>query len=351
MAAPENPLGLTMPTTALIDALGVDRAGELVRRIQREVGSYAENTQRALNADRRVWERWCVDNDRAPYPVKGDDVVDFIHAKSPPLVRKGSALVVDARAATPETRAPNTIARYLASLRVLHRAAGFTDDPLKELAVERAMRTIRRGRSKPQQRQALRLTHIEKACAAPTEDLYELRARAMVGVAYSAMLRRSELVGIEVGDLGRRPDGSALIELARTKTDPTGRGQTRYLAPFVMGLVDAWLARSRIKSGPLFRGLRTNGKVLTTALHPSQVPAAFRRVARAAGLKGRELERIAGHSVRIGGAHDLVAGGFDLAAIQQAGGWASPAMPAYYARDLLAEQNAMAQWLRRRDRP
>jgi hypothetical protein len=50
---------------------------------------------------------------------------------------------------------------------------------------------------------------------------------------------------------------------------------------------------------------------------------------------------IAGHSTRIGAAHDLVEAGFDVAAIANAGGWKSL---------MRAKQSAMAQWIGRRNK-
>jgi hypothetical protein len=64
-------------------------------------------------------------------------------------------------------------------------------------------------------------------------------------------------------------------------------------------------------------------------------------MARAAGLDER---RISGHSTRIGMAVDLVADGHSLVAVQLAGGWANPAMPAHYAADLLPELGAVARY-------
>ena len=59
---------------------------------------------------------------------------------------------------------------------------------------------------------------------------------------------------------------------------------------------------------------------------------------------------IAGHSTRIGAAHDLVETGFVVAAIANAGGWKSLMMSNYYTRELRAKQSAMAQLIRRRQR-
>jgi hypothetical protein len=65
----------------------------------------------------------------------------------------------------------------------------------------------------------------------------------------------------------------------------------------------------------------------------------MKRLARQLGLNAKD---IAGHSLRIGAAHDLVSSGFGLPAVMQAGGWNSPTMPAMYTRELAAKQSAMA---------
>jgi hypothetical protein len=69
-------------------------------------------------------------------------------------------------------------------------------------------------------------------------------------------------------------------------------------------------------------------------------PRNSKRLARRAGL---EPLVISGHSAPVGMAQDLVAGGADLPAVMQAGGWKSPAMPAGYAERLLAGRGAMAR--------
>ncbi|MCW2240641.1 tyrosine-type recombinase/integrase [Azospirillum canadense] len=52
---------------------------------------------------------------------------------------------------------------------------------------------------------------------------------------------------------------------------------------------------------------------------------------------------VSGHSLRVGAAQDLTAAGFGLPAIQQAGRWKSPNMPARYAEKIVPKQGAMAQ--------
>jgi hypothetical protein len=66
------------------------------------------------------------------------------------------------------------------------------------------------------------------------------------------------------------------------------------------------------------------------------------------GGGGLDAAGIAGHSTRIGAAHDLVEAGFDVAEIANAGGWKSLMMPNYYTREWRATLSAMAQMVGRR---
>lgn len=69
----------------------------------------------------------------------------------------------------------------------------------------------------------------------------------------------------------------------------------------------------------------------------------LKRLARKAGLKPEVVERVSGHSCRVGMAQDLVADGADLAGVMQAGRWKSPTMPARYTARLEAKRGAVAR--------
>jgi site-specific recombinase XerD len=90
------------------------------------------------------------------------------------------------------------------------------------------------------------------------------------------------------------------------------------------------------------------GAVGATPLTDHEVARIFKRLVRRVGVGGIDKAGIAGHSMRIGAAHDLVEAGFDVAAIANAGGWESLMMPNYYTRELRAKQSAMAQCIGRR---
>ena len=69
-----------------------------------------------------------------------------------------------------------------------------------------------------------------------------------------------------------------------------------------------------------------------------QVDKRIREATKAAGLG----DGFSGHSCRVGMAQDLTAAGFSLVAVQQAGRWKSPSMPARCARNLRTDRGAVA---------
>jgi integrase len=173
----------------------------------------------------------------------------------------------------------------------------------------------------------------------------------MLAVAYSAMLRRSELVALEVQDLAFDADGSGTATVKFSKTDQEAEGHVRYLAPFAVSALKDWTNDAHItEGGPLFRRVLPSGTVGEKPLTDHEVARTFKRLAQRVDAGGQGVTDIAGHSTRIGAAHDLVEAGFDVAAIANAGGWKSLMMPNYYTRELRTKQSAMAQLIRRREK-
>ena len=82
-------------------------------------------------------------------------------------------------------------------------------------------------------------------------------------------------------------------------------------------------------TGPLFRRIHRYGRVTEEPLSSDTVRRIIRK--RAAAVKGID-GRVSGHSLRVGAAQSLAAAGAGLVALQQAGDWKSPQMPAHYAR-------------------
>jgi hypothetical protein len=113
--------------------------------------------------------------------------------------------------------------------------------------------------------------------------------------------------------------------------------------------VRTWLRVARVADGPLFRSVHVTGKI-GARLHAASVSPILKKLARRAApvlrRHGIDPEGVSGHSCRVGMAQDLVAAGFDVVAIMQAGRWASPEMVARYTERLHAGRGAVARYHR-----
>ena len=239
-------------------------------------------------------------------------------------------------------KSPSTCGLTVAAIRFRARLGG-TASPIGP-GTERVLAGIRRqgrARGRGQVRGVTFAEAVAVARLASLEnDLRGLRDAALIETMSDGLLRVGELAGLTVDDLASRPDGSGRLTIGSSKTDQEGKGAVFYLGPPTMVRIRAWLEASGIKNGPLFRRLHRGGKVG----HPASLSTvSIRNIIKsrcaAAGIRGR----ISGHSLRVGGAQSLAAGGASLVEMQLAGRWTSPTMPGHYARGQLAGRGAMAR--------
>ena len=285
--------------------------------------SYSGNTERAVKSDLGIWAEWCAKHGERALPAEPETVAAFVDAMA-------------------EVRAPATVRRYVASIAVAHRALG-REKTLRSPPVRLALQRMHRQKGR-RQNQATGLTWplrrrlLEAAGDRPIDD----RNRALLAVAYDAMLRRAELVSLQISDLLEEMRGDASLLVRRSKTDGEGQGEVVYLACDTVSLVHAWLETGGITEGRLFRSVGKGGRI-GERLHPGQVPRIFKGMARKAGLPEAVVEGLSGHSARVGAAQDMIAAGIELPAILQAGRWKSTAMVNRYGERLLARRSGAAQ--------
>ena len=136
---------------------------------------------------------------------------------------------------------------------------------------------------------------------------------------YDGCLRIGELCALEIEDVSFQADGSALIIVRRSKTDPQGSGRNGYLTKRTSRLLRAWIKTARIQTGPIFRPC-TNTNVLDKDLHTDSVRRIIKIRARQAGVN---LKRVRGHSLRRGCAQELTRRGASLQDVAEIGGWKS----------------------------
>jgi integrase len=174
------------------------------------------------------------------------------------------------------------------------------------------------------------------------ESLRADRERALLCVAYETLARRGELVAIEVRDIDFHPNGTGQALIRRGKTDAEGRGRLAYLSRETVQWLKVWFEHSGITEGPLFRRLIGQAQI-GGPLNPGSIAPIFKRVAQWIGLSERIVDRVSGHSTRVGATQDLAALDSDMAAITQAGGWKSTRMPLQYGEKINAARSGMAR--------
>ena len=178
---------------------------------------------------------------------------------------------------------------------------------------------------------------VERVCIyAETEGtLIGLRDSAMIRLMSDCLLRISEVVAVNVGDL----KGSTLT-LRSSKTDQEGAGETLYVCDNTCELLKQYREQAEISRGAVFRHIRRGGHIQSQRLTTVSARRIIQRRAHAAGVEGF----ISGHSLRVGSAVSLAQAGATVVDMQVAGRWKSSQMPAHYAKAELAERGAIARF-------
>jgi len=284
-------------------------------------GAFAENTERARKADWAIFQSWCDKNGKTALPCSSETVVKFVDAQA-------------------ESKKTATVKRYLTTISAAHKASGL-DNPVKNeyvrLAVRRMARTYGTRQS---QAKALNWPRIDIALRTLPETPHSLLDKALISVAYDTLCRRSEVVAIEMSDISLNDDGSATVLIRKSKTDQTGGGQVKYLAPSSIEHLKKWLSYASITCGSVFRGIDRWGNTSDKSLSTEGLVRSFRRVADHTGL---DISEISGHSTRVGACQDLVSAGIEMSAIMQAGGWKNSERVARYSEQLQARRGGMAK--------
>ena len=245
-----------------------------------------------------------------------------------------------------------TVRLHRAALAAVHKTNGHAD-PTDNEGVRRVLKGIARvhGRAARQARPLTAEALAAVRATAPNRrplgdgkkqesaDRASWRARmdlALLSVLRDGLLRRSEAAALTWGDVELRENGSALINVRRSKTDPEAEGVTLYIGP------QAGQSLKAIK--PAEELLDRNTPVF--GLSPRQIGRRVNAAARAAGLG----EGYTGHSGRVGMAQDLAKTGAEQPALMTAGRWKSSTMPARYTERQAADRGAVARYYQENER-
>ena len=297
--------------------------------------STSANTLRAYDLAWRRWVAWTEVRRCRAVPAKPEMLAAFLTE----LAEQGLSVA--------------TLRLQKAALSRAHRSIGHPD-PTDTEGVRRVMAGIAREHGRPQ-RQAKPLTEAALAAVRVTaamprghqgqhqgrhETSWKAQRRGRVDVALMSvlrdgLLRRSEAAELRWGDVEFREDGSALLQVRRSKTDPEAEGVVLYI-----GQEAAQALRALMPEGAAV----VDPESTVFGLSASQIGRRIKAAAQAAGLG----EGFTGHSGRVGMAQDLAATGVDLPALMTAGRWKSSRMPAKYTERQAAGRGAVARYYQRR---
>lgn len=161
-----------------------------------------------------------------------------------------------------------------------------------------------------------------------------IRDRAALLTATGAFARRSELVGLDIGDI-RFANGKLILFIALSKTDQQGRGRDVKIAPGAEPLSDAvaamreWvnvLSSRGIRSGPLFRRMWRTSPGLYTIKDGHRLDGRWlgrlvRMAAKGAGISAPSGRTYRAHSTRASGATMAFRARKPTVQIAEHGGW------------------------------
>ena len=178
---------------------------------------------------------------------------------------------------------------------------------------------------------------VERVCIyAETEGtLAGLRDAAMIRLMSDCLLRISEVVTVNIGDLKEKT-----LTIQSSKTDQESTGESLYVCDATRNVLNRYRERAGITRGALFRHIRRGDHIQPQRLTPHSARRIIQKRAADAGVEGF----ISGHSLRVGSAVSLAQAGATVVDMQVAGRWKSSQMPAHYAKAELAERGAIARF-------
>lgn len=319
-----------------------------LRNFVKDKEAFSENTWRQLLSVMRLAHRWSDENGRTFLPMSSQDLRDYlIH-----LQEKG--------------RASSTISQHAAMISMLHRNAGLVA-PNSSPEVGRALKKINRtavvsgertGQAVPFRKQDLMA--IDEIWQ-KSPRLQDLRDLAFLHLAYSTLLRISELARIRVRDLSRTEDGLFIIDVGYTKTIVKSSGIIKALSARSSQRLHEWLESAGLYTNPdayIFCRIHRSNKPLpsdTSEFSTRSLEEIFARAWRLAGndrLIKTNKDRYAGwsgHSARVGAAQDMTQNGFAITEIMHEGTWTKTETLMRYIRNMEAHKGAMMKLMKEDD--
>lgn len=285
----------------------------------------AGNTQRAYRSDWRHFETWCQTQGREALPASPETLARYLTEMA-------------------DRFSVGTLGRRLSALAAAHAAAGY-ESPGASPLVRTLLRGIRRTKGvRPKAKRPLLVEDLEAGLELIPDSPAGLRDSALLLTGFAGAFRRSELVGLDWGDLEFSEEG-VKITIRRSKTDQEGAGRIlgiprsgrKKLCP--VRALERWRAVSGCGEGAVFRAVAPDGSAGKNRLSDRMVA---RIVQRWMSRAGREADSYGAHSLRSGLATAAARGGASERSIMRQTGHRSAVMVRRYIQEATVfEDNAV----------
>lgn len=246
--------------------------------------------------------------------------------------------------------AASTVQRRLSAVTVAHLEDGH-ESPVHHHAIRQMMTGLRRATATTdtKQKRALSVPELRRIIA--TLDLSTLRGlrdRSLLLTGFVGGLRRSEIVGSNVGHLNLSQNGYTL-RIPKSKTDQEGKSRSvilpyagdRTLCPAVA--LTEWLTEAELTRGAVYRRVRRGDTLTSDRLTAQSVALVLKNAAIAADIDPADL---AGHSLRSGFATSAAsAGASERAIANQTGHRSTQVLRRYIQQASAFDDNAAMELL------
>lgn len=309
--------------------------------------AFSKNTWDQLLSVMRISCTWASEHGRTFLPMSPADLRDYLIY----LHTTG--------------RASSTVSAHASLISMLHRNAGLTPpniSPLVFRAIKKINRAAVTGGERAGQAVPLRITDLQQldtlwACSA---RLQQRRDIAFIHVAYSTLMRISELGRLRVRDITRSVDGRILLDVAWTKTVVMTGGLIKALGEISSQRLTEWLTVSGLITEPeafIFCHVHRSNRALLQTDAPLSTRALediFARAWHTTSLN-REIKPNknrykgwSGHSARVGAAIDMATSGITITRIMQEGTWKKSETVMRYIRHIDAHEGAMVELMKKK---
>ena len=250
------------------------------------VETKSENTLNAYESDWNDFCDWCKYHKKSSFPASSETIVNYIND-----------LADYAKSAT--------IKRRISAISENYNAAGQAENnPCKAWVVKEALIGLTRLKGSIQAgKTPIYWEELEEMVHhMDLSTLQGVRDRAILLLGFMGAFRRSEIVGLDVTDLTRLPQG-IVVTIRKSKTDQTQKGQQIGI-PHIRGddldcisALQAWIKQAQIHEGPLFRSILKTGKISSRRMNDKTVNLIVKKYIASIGL---DPDLYGAHSLRHG---------------------------------------------------